>query len=106
MYSGWISSGPGAFPAFRVLRALVISAGVNAWQSWSPTEGVCLCSQSRSCTFPVKALSWFLNFPLFTNAVATSEARGGISLFSPVAYPGRFSGCPETPPAMLFLNLP
>ena len=78
MYSGWISSGPGAFPAFRVLRALVISAGVNAWQSWSSTEGVCLCSRSRSCTFLVKALSWFLNFPLFTKAVTTSDARGAL----------------------------
>ena len=45
MYSGWISSGPGAFPAFRVLRAVVISAGVNAWQSWSSTEGVPLFSE-------------------------------------------------------------
>ena len=79
MYSGWISSGPGAFPAFRVLRALVISAGVNAWQSWSSTEGLCLCSRSRSCTFLEKALSWFLNVPLFTNAVATSDARGALA---------------------------
>ena len=78
MYSGWISSGPGAFPAFRVLRALVMSAGVNAWQSWSSTEGVCHCSRSRSCTFLVKALSCFLHFPLFTNAVATSDARGAL----------------------------
>ena len=58
---------------------MVISAGVNAWQSWSSTEGFCLCSRSRSCTFLVKVLSWFLNFPLFTDAVATSDARGALA---------------------------
>ena len=76
---------PGLVPFLLLgfLRALVISAGVNGWQSWSSTEGLCLCSRSRSCTFLVKGLSCFLNFPLFTSAVATSDARGALaSLFS------------------------